>query len=199
MNERYKRDRHVLNLFIKVLIKKGLQGKSERNVFLLMRLLKRYRLDFAYLMRRIVKKVRPIVAVKVISYAGKRMYVPYRFPRSRSFTTVFIWLKQNAKKGRGKSMFRNLLSEFLNTANYESLTISSSKDLSMLALANRFYARYYKKKKRKKRKVWKLFMSFKFLRVKYRYHFMKRRRLNALSLYRRYRRDVHVHDWINKP
>ena len=132
----------VTQLINKVLLD-GKKTLSERTVYKALEVIsERTANDPVITLKKAVENVRPLLEVKSRRVGGANYQVPVEVKPSRGTTLALRWLVNNSRSRKEHSMADRLVSEIMDAANGQGVSVKRREDMHKMAEANKAFAHY---------------------------------------------------------
>jgi small subunit ribosomal protein S7 len=132
----------VTQLINKVLLD-GKKTLSERTVYKALEVIsERTANDPVITLKKAVENVRPLLEVKSRRVGGANYQVPIEVKPSRGTTLALRWLVNNSRSRKEHSMADRLVSEIMDAANGQGVSVKRREDMHKMAEANKAFAHY---------------------------------------------------------
>jgi small subunit ribosomal protein S7 len=132
----------VTQLINKVLLD-GKKTLSERTVYKALEVIsERTANDPVITLKKAVENVRPLLEVKSRRVGGANYQVPIEVKPSRGTTLALRWLVNNSRSRKEHSMADRLVSEIMDAANGQGISVKRREDMHKMAEANKAFAHY---------------------------------------------------------
>jgi small subunit ribosomal protein S7 len=132
----------VTQLINKVLLD-GKKTLSERTVYKALEVIsERTANDPVITLKKAVENVRPMLEVKSRRVGGANYQVPVEVKPSRGTTLALRWLVNNSRSRKEHSMADRLVSEIMDAANGQGVSVKRREDMHKMAEANKAFAHY---------------------------------------------------------
>ena len=132
----------VTQLINKVLLE-GKKSLSERTVYKALEVIsERTANDPVIALKRAVENVRPLLEVRSRRVGGANYQVPVEVRPARGTTLALRWLVNNSRARKEHSMAERLVSEIMDAAQGQGVSVKRREDMHKMAEANRAFAHY---------------------------------------------------------
>ncbi len=132
----------VTQLINKVLLD-GKKTLAERTVYKALEVIsERTANDPVITLKKAVENVRPLLEVRSRRVGGANYQVPVEVRPPRGTTLALRWLVNNSRSRKEHSMAERLVSEIMDAANGQGVSVKRREDMHKMAEANRAFAHY---------------------------------------------------------
>jgi small subunit ribosomal protein S7 len=132
----------VTQLINKVLLE-GKKSLSERTVYKALEVIsERTANDPVIALKRAVENVRPLLEVRSRRVGGANYQVPVEVRPARGTTLALRWLVNNSRARKEHSMAERLVSEIMDAAQGQGVSVKRREDMHKMAEANKAFAHY---------------------------------------------------------
>jgi small subunit ribosomal protein S7 len=132
----------VTQLINKVLLD-GKKTLAERTVYKALEVIsERTANDPVITLKKAVENVRPLVEVRSRRVGGANYQVPVEVRPARGTTLALRWLVNNSRARKEHTMDERLVSEIMDAANGQGVSVKRREDMHKMAEANRAFAHY---------------------------------------------------------
>ena len=134
----------LISHFINLVMIQGKKTKAEKIVYDSLDTVKK-RLnaeDGLEVLKKAVENVRPILEVKSRRVGGATYQVPIEVKTDRGITIALRWIRDFARKKKGKPMQEKLAQEIADAYNSTGSSIKKKEDTHKMAEANKAFAHY---------------------------------------------------------
>jgi small subunit ribosomal protein S7 len=132
----------VTQLINKVLLD-GKKTLAERQVYKALEVIsERTANDPVITLKKAVENVRPLLEVRSRRVGGANYQVPVEVRPARGTTLALRWLVNNSRARKEHSMHERLVSEIMDAANGQGVSVKRREDMHKMAEANKAFAHY---------------------------------------------------------
>jgi len=152
ISEKYKIN--FLDIFVCLLLKRGLKKKAKSIVNNFICLLKKYflkmkeKIDFFEMFSKLFEFYKPKVLIVSKKIAAKVYFIPWYINENKARFLIIRWFIESAKKRVEKNLSLKLFFEFIDLFNGQGLTIKKLEDYYKIAKENRVFLKFLYKRKR---------------------------------------------------
>ncbi|MFH1837224.1 MAG: 30S ribosomal protein S7 [Candidatus Omnitrophota bacterium] len=133
----------LVGKFMNMIMKSGKKSVAESIVYGAFDLIKeKMGSDPVEVFKQAVENARPLLEVKSRRIGGATYQVPIEVKAERGQFTAMQWIKDFARKQKGKPMREKLAEEIMNVYKKEGPTIKKREDTHRMAEANKAFAHY---------------------------------------------------------
>jgi len=145
---------NFLDIFVSLLIKRGLKKKAKLIVSNFICLLKKYflkykkKINFYQVFEKLFEFYKPKVLIIYKKIAAKVYSIPWYINENKARFLIIRWFIESAKKRIDKNLSLKLYFEFIDLFNGQGLTIKRLEDYYKIAKENRAFIKFLYKRKR---------------------------------------------------
>ncbi|MDP8258377.1 MAG: 30S ribosomal protein S7 [Candidatus Aadella gelida] len=133
----------VLGKFMNMIMQSGKKSLAENIVYGALEIIKeRMGSDPLEVFKQAIENARPLLEVKSRRIGGATYQVPIEVSAERGQFVAMQWIKDFARKQKGKAMKERLADELMNAYKKEGPTIKKREDTHRMAEANKAFAHY---------------------------------------------------------
>jgi len=136
-------DSVLVQKFINRILTMGKKSKAEKIVYVAMEEIgKKLNKEPLQVFTKAIDNLAPLLEVKARRVGGATYQIPIEVTRARGQGMAMQWLRDAARKRKGKSMIENLSAELMDAYNNVGVAIKKREDLHKTADANRAFAHF---------------------------------------------------------
>lgn len=136
-------DSVLVQKFINRILTMGKKSKAEKIVYVAMEEIgKKLNKEPLQVFNKAIDNLAPLLEVKARRVGGATYQIPIEVTRARGQGMAMQWLRDAARKRKGKSMIENLSAELMDAYNNVGVAIKKREDLHKTADANRAFAHF---------------------------------------------------------
>lgn len=154
-SKKYKNKINFLDIFISLLIKRGLKKKAKSVVCNFVCYLKKYfyknylfKFNFYENFEKLFEIYKPKVLIISKKIAAKVYLIPWYINENKARNLIIKWFIDSAKKRTEKNLSLKLYSEFIDLFSGQGLTVKKLEDYYKIVKDNRAFVKFLYKRKR---------------------------------------------------